>query len=145
VAFRQRYHAGMMSLQLPDRATLGQLLRFGVTGGGITLASVLGYLALATWFDIRPALAFNIVFVVLTGIGFLLHGRISFRGYGSRDQGGARMARYFAINLAGLGLNQAFIWLLVTQMAGPVWWSTIPMIFVTPLATFLAHRRWVYA
>lgn len=134
-----------MNTRRIDRAVLAQLLRYAITGGGITLVSVLSYWVLATWVKIEPAMALNIVFVVFTGIGYLLHGRVSFRGYGGRDKATSRATRYFAVNLFGLGLNQAFIWLLVTYLGGPIWWSTIPMVFVTPIATFLMHRRWVYA
>jgi putative flippase GtrA len=55
------------------------------------------------------------------------------------------MGRFLAVNVIGYLVNQGFIWLLVKQMDGPTWWSTIPMIFVTPLLTFTLHRRFVYA
>jgi hypothetical protein len=32
----------------------------------------------------------------------------------------------------------------VKYLAGPVWWSVIPIVFVTPLVTFSLNRRWVF-
>lgn len=134
----------MMARQI-DRAALAQLLRYAVAGGGITLASAIGYWLLATPMGLDPALALSIVFVIFTGIGFVLHGQVSFRGHGGRDRPSVRTLRYFIVNILGFGLNQAFIWLLVTRMGGETWWPIVPMVMITPFATFLLHRRWVYA
>jgi len=30
-------------------------------------------------------------------------------------------------------------------LGGPPWWAVIPMVFVTPLATFYLNRQWVFA
>ena len=57
----------------------------------------------------------------------------------------ARTARFFVVNTSGFLANQFFIWLLVKQMGGPVWWSVIPIVFVTPLLTFSLNRRWVFS
>jgi hypothetical protein len=31
------------------------------------------------------------------------------------------------------------------HMGGPIWWSVIPIVFVTPMLTFSLNRRWVFA
>jgi hypothetical protein len=29
-------------------------------------------------------------------------------------------------------------------MNGPTWWPLVPAIFVTPLATYMLNRQWVF-
>lgn len=127
------------------RVLLMQLLRYFLTGGSITLGAAAGYWLLATPVGLDPALSLTIVFVIFTGIGYLLHSIVSFSGHGSRNRTALRTMRYLVVNLGGFALNQAFVWGLVTYAGGPTWWPVVPMLFVTPLLTFALHRRWVFA
>jgi putative flippase GtrA len=126
------------------RALLGQLLRFAITGGGITAGAALGYWLLATPFGVDPALALTIVTLVFTVLGYIAHGRVSFRGHGGRDRPHVRGSRYALVALAGFALNQGFVWLLVNRLGGPAWWPIIPFLLVTPFVTFALQRRWVF-
>jgi putative flippase GtrA len=137
--------AVLSSLSEERRRTLGQILRFGVTGGALTVAQAGGYWLLATPLGIDPALSFTLMYVVMTGIGFVVHGAVSFKGHGSRDRPGVRSARFLLVNMVGFALNQGFIWLFVTHMGGPTWWPIVPMVFVSPIVTFVLHRFWTYA
>ena len=135
----------------PDqRAMIVQLIRFGITGGVITLVFSAAYWAVATWFHLDPMLSLTIVFIVFSAISYVAHGAFSFKDHGDRDADGApghhvRLGRFFAVNLLGFALNQLFVWGLVKQLHGPTWWPIIPFVFVTPLVTFALHRRYVYA
>ena len=131
--------------QAATRGTLGQIVRYGITGGLVTIGFSAVYWLLATPVGLDPQVALTIAFLLWSGIGFVLHGRISFRDHGSRDRMGARSVRFLLVNLLGFALNQLFVWVLVKQMGGPTWWPILPFIFVTPLVTFVLHRRWVYA
>lgn len=124
---------------------LGQLVRFGLTGGLLTLLVAGGYWLVATFFHVEPMLSLTLNFVVFTGLGYLLHSRFSFRGHGSRDNAPVRTARFFTVNVIGFLANQFFVWLLVKQLGGPTWWPVLPIVFVTPLLTFALNRRWVFA
>lgn len=124
---------------------VGQLIRFGLTGGLLTLLVAGGYWLVATAFRIEPMLSLTLNFVFFTGLGYVLHSRFSFRGHGSRDNAAARTARFFTVNVIGFLCNQFFVWLLVKQLGGPIWWSVIPIVFATPLLTFALNRRWVFA
>ena len=126
------------------RELLGQLVRFGLTGALLTLLVAGGYWVLATPFGIEPLTAMTIAFLVVTGIGYLLHSNFSFRGHGSRDRPALRTARFFTVNVLGFLANQLFIFVLVKQMGGPTWWPVLPIIFVTPLLTFALNRKWVF-
>ena len=127
------------------RAVLLQLVRYGLAGLAITLAAAGSYWAITDLLHIDPMASYGIVFLVFSGISYFTHGEFSFRGHGGRDRHHIRMGRFFAINVLGFLVNQAFIWLLVKQLGGPTWWPTIPMVFLTPLLTFALHRRFVYA
>jgi putative flippase GtrA len=124
---------------------LGQLVRFGMTGGLLTVLVAGGYWVVATLFRVEPMLSLTLNFVVFTGLGYLLHSRFSFRGHGSRDNAAARTVRFFTVNVIGFLANQFFVWLLVKQLGGPTWWPVLPILFVTPLLTFALNRRWVFA
>jgi putative flippase GtrA len=128
-----------------QRAMLAQLMRYGIAGLVITLGVAASYWAITDLLHIDPMVSFTIVFIVFSVISYVTHGEFSFRGHGARDQHHIRMGRFFAINVLGFLINQGFIWLLVKQLDGPTWWPIIPMIFVTPLLTFILHRRFVYA
>lgn len=125
-------------------ALLGQIVRFGVSGGLLTLLVAGGYWAVATFLAVDPNLSLLIVFLIASGIGYLLHSRFSFRGHGSRDRAHVRTVRFLVTNSLGFLSNQFFVWLLVKQMGGPTWWPVIPIVLVTPFLTFTLNRRWVF-
>lgn len=123
---------------------IGQLVRFGLTGGLLTVLVAGGYWMVADLLHVEPMLSLTLNFIVFTGLGYVLHSRISFRGHGSRDNPPARTARFFTVNVIGFLTNQFFVWLLVKQLGGPTWWPVLPILFVTPFLTFALNRRWVF-
>jgi putative flippase GtrA len=135
----------MLKALEPHREFIGQVVRFGLTGVLLTLLVAGGYWLFATAFGVEPMLAFTLNFLVFTGLGYVLHSRFSFRGHGDRGRTATRAARFFTVNVIGFLTSQFFIWVLVKQMGGPVWWSVIPIVFVTPLVTFSLNRQWVFA
>jgi putative flippase GtrA len=128
-----------------QRAVAGQLLRYGVAGGLITLAVAASYWALAELVGIDPMVSLTIVFLFFSAVSYVTHGAFSFRGHGERDNHHVRGMRFLFVNLIGFALNQLFVWSLVKQLHGPTWWPTVPMVLVTPLVTFALHRRYVYS
>jgi putative flippase GtrA len=124
---------------------IGQMVRFGLTGGLMTLLVAGGYWIAADVFGVEPMLSMTLNYFVFTGLGYFLHSRWSFKGHGSRDRPAMRTARFFTVNTLGFLLNQFFIWLLVKHLGGPVWWSVVPIVLVTPLVTFSLNRRWVFS
>jgi putative flippase GtrA len=134
-----------MRLWRENRELVVQMARFGLTGVLLTLLVAGGYWIAADVFGVEPMLSMTLNYLVFTCLGYVLHSRFSFRGHGGRDDPGARTLRFFVVNTTGFLANQFFIWLLVKQMGGPVWWSVIPIVFATPLLTFALNRRWVFA
>jgi putative flippase GtrA len=140
-------HAGAMQSHdetAERRVLIGQIIRFGLTGGFLTVAVAGAYWAVAEFLNIAPMVSMTLVYLIFTGVGYLLHSRFSFAGHGSRDNAPVRTARFFTVNTLGFLSNQLFVWLLVYQMGGPTWWPVIPIIFVTPLLTFTLNRVWVF-
>jgi putative flippase GtrA len=87
--------------------------------------------------------AVPIGFAVAVSIGFVLHSRWSFRGHGKREDH-AMKVKFLSVQGSGFVLNEGFTWLLTGPMHGPTWWPLIPAIFVTPLATYVMNRLWVF-
>jgi len=137
--------SALHSLDPERRTVVLQLVRYALAGFAITLLVAGSYWAITDLLHVDPMISFTLVFIVFSVISYVTHGEFSFKGHGERDRHHIRLSRFLAVNILGFLINQGFIWLLVKQLAGPTWWSTIPMVFVTPLITFSLHRRFVYA
>jgi putative flippase GtrA len=134
----------MISSLSPERRTvLAQLARFVVSGAFVTALGVGVYALVALVFRWHPQLGNLLAYVVAMATGYLMHSRWSFR-----DHGGERTARtkvrFVLVSLASLALNSLWVWLLYTRLglgrAAPI----VPMLFVTPLVTFVLNRQWVF-
>jgi putative flippase GtrA len=126
-----------------DTETFAQLVRFALVG--LFLAAIYSaiYWYLATYV-VAPVVAVLIAFLVSVSIGFVLHSRWSFRGHGAREDRRMKI-KFLLVQASGLVLNEAFTWVLTGPLVrGPTWWPLIPAIFVTPFATFLFNRQWVF-
>ena len=135
----------MLSRIDPDaRAAAAQLVRYVIIGGLITALGAAIYYGCAEFLGIEPLIANLIAFIVGVIIGYVAHSQVSFRGHGERDDLPRTGGRFIAVNLFGLSLNSFWVWSLVHWAQGPNWWPIVPMVFVTPLATFLMHRHWTF-
>jgi putative flippase GtrA len=121
------------------------MIRFGLTGGLLSLLVAGGYWAVAAVLDVEPMLSLTLNYLAFTPLGYVLHSRFSFKGHGGRDRGAVRKVRFFVINTAGFLLNQFWVWYFVKHLDGPIWWSVVPILFVTPLVTFSVQRQWVFS
>ena len=133
------------SLPPAQREVAVQAARYAIAGGVITVLVAASYWLIAEFLSVDPMISLTLVFVFFTAVSYVLHGAYSFRGHGSRDRHHVRATRFLVINLLGFAINQFFVWLLVKQLGGPTWWPVIPIVFVTPLATFALHRKWAFA
>lgn len=120
------------------------LAMFLVIGMGITIASAASYWLLADRGGLDANLSLLLVFVVFTLIGFVAHGRVTFRGHARHGGDSARLMRYAVVSLSGLVVNELFVFVLVKKAHGAVWWPVVPMILVTPWLLFALNRFWVF-
>jgi putative flippase GtrA len=135
-----------MDLLKRYRALAGQLIRFGLVGGFVTLLYAVVYSSLAKFGIVSPQIANFCGYLVAMATGYVLHSRWSFRGHGRRDNPARTTTRFFLVSLVSYGLNALFVFVLTDSMmlGGPWWWPLIPILFVTPLVTFTLNRQWVF-
>jgi putative flippase GtrA len=126
---------------------LGQLIRFGIAGGISTVIYSAVYLPLA--YFVLPknmaVLAVPPAFLVAVTCGFFLHSFWSFKGHGTRDQSGRQHLKFLIVQGFGLVLNALFTWVITGPLFhGPQWLPLVPIVLITPLATFALNRQWVF-
>ena len=131
--------------ELRRSGVLAQLVRFGIAGGISTVIYAVVYMPLATWvFPNLAVAAVPFAFAVAVTCGFFLHSLWSFKGHGSRDNSGRQHFKFLIVQGFGLLLNALFTWVLADLMHYPDWVPLIPIVTITPLATFALNRQWVF-
>lgn len=128
-----------------DSGVLGQLIRYGITGGGVTLLGGGLYAVIVYTSAIHPQVAMFLAYLVCVAVGYFLHSRWSFRGHGSRDNPAKTTARFFIASLISYGLNVFWTWLCIDVLGLHELSPVVPLIFVTPLLMFGINRQWVFA
>jgi putative flippase GtrA len=122
---------------------IGQLVRYALTGGLASIVNIGVYWILAAR-GMDPNLAWAIGFAAAVVVGYVVHSRWSFRGHGRRDNLARTGGRFVIVSLISFGLNSFWVWLLVRQLALPLW-SPYPLVLiVTPLIIFVLNRKWVF-
>jgi predicted Zn-dependent protease len=58
--------------------------------------------------------------------------------------GAERFSRVLVVQGVGLVLNALFTWVITGPLHGPVWLPLIPIVTITPIATFALNRQWVF-
>jgi putative flippase GtrA len=124
----------------------GQLIRFGVSGLISTLVYSAVYLPLTAYVfpPERAVLAVPPAFLVAVTCGFFLHSAWSFRGHGTRDASGRQHLKFLVVQGFGLVLNALFTWAMTDLLRLPAWTALVPVVTITPLATFFLNRAWVF-
>ena len=132
-----------LPLDASQRAVAAQLMRFVVTGGFVTALGVGVYAIVALLLRWNPQLGNFLAYVVAVASGYVMHSRWSFRGHGGARTHATKF-RFAAVSIISYALNSFWVWLLFTHLdlgrAAPI----APMLFVTPVVTFLLNRQWVF-
>ena len=125
---------------------LGQLIRFGIAGVISTLIYSAVYLPLANYALPRgqAVLAVPPAFLVAVTCGYFLHSAWSFRDHGVREEGAGQKLKFLVVQGFGLVLNAGFTWAITGPLHGATWLPLIPIVTITPLATFALNRQWVF-
>ena len=123
---------------------LGQLVRYALTGGLATIVNIGVYWILAAD-GMDPNLAWTFGFAAAVLVGYVVHSRWSFRGYGRRGNVARTGGRFVVVSLVSFALNQLWVWLLVQHFDLPLWAPYPLVLVVTPLVIFALNRRWVFA
>ncbi len=121
----------------------GQLVRFGIGGLGVTLLSTLVYSVCAGRLHVYPLLANLISYGVGVFTSYAVHSRWSFRA-GGKGEEGTMMLRFLVASGFAFALNNLWVWLLTIQLHLSVYAPVPLMVMVTPLASFVLNRWWVF-
>ena len=134
----------MMKALTADGALRGQLFRYAMSGGALTLFYSAVYWTSAVPIGIAPLLANTLAFLCTVALGFVVHSRWSFRGHGRRDRPVRSRLIFLAVNLAGYALNSFWVWLIVDRLGASPSWPLVPIVFVTPWLSFWLNRRFTF-
>jgi putative flippase GtrA len=143
-----RVPPGLLALSGPFRPLLEspgfvQLVRFGIGGLGVTLLSTLVYSVFAGALRVPPLLANLFSYGVGVIASYAVHSRWSFRAAG-RGEEGAMMLRFLIASGFAFALNNLWVWLLTIELHLSVYAPIPAMMMVTPLASFVLNRWWVF-
>jgi putative flippase GtrA len=121
----------------------GQLVRFGIGGLGVTLFGTLVYSAFAGGLHVHPLLANLFSYCAGVVASYTVHSRWSFRA-GGKGEEGAMMLRFLVASGFAFALNNFWVWLLTLELHLSVYAPVPLMMMVTPLASFVLNRWWVF-
>ena len=132
-----------MTLLRKHSELIGQLVRYGISGGLASFVNIAVYWVLAAR-GMNPNLAWTIGYVMAVAFGYFIHSRWSFRGHGRRDNIARTGGRFAVVSLVSFFLNQFWVWLLVVRLDLPLW-APYPLVLgLTPLVVFALNRKWVF-
>ena len=131
------------SLHPDRRKILGQLARFVVSGAFVTALGVGVYVLVAIVFRWHPQLGNFLAYVVAVTTGYFMHSSWSFRGHGAERTHGTKL-RFVIVSVVSYALNSFWVWLLFTHLQLGREAPIAPMLFITPLVTFVLNRQWVF-
>lgn len=134
----------MISALDPERRRLlGQLARFAVSGAAATALGVGIYAIVALVLRWHPQLGNFLAYAIAVASGYVMHSKWSFKDHGAERTHGTKI-RFVTVSIISYALNSFWVWLLYTHLelgpAAPI----LPMLFVTPLVTFVLNRQWVF-
>ena len=133
-----------LPLNKDQRALVGQVLRYGITGGIVTTFGVAAYLVAVGWGQMAPHVSNIIAYLVSMALGYFMHARFSFRET-SGDASAKQGSKFFVTSGISFAVNSFFVWLFTDVMAWNDQSPVIAMIFITPAICFVIYRKWVFA
>lgn len=122
-----------------------QLFRFALAGAFVTFLSAFIYVVGTNAFGVPPLLANFYAHILSVLVGFRIHCKWTFADQARTVADDLVSVRFLIASISPLLLNSLWAWLLTPAVTGSVWYSVLPMLIVTPLASFLINRRWVFA
>jgi putative flippase GtrA len=130
-------------LPFVTHAAFAQLVRFALGGLACTLFATCVYIAAAVGFGIAALSANTISHGFGIFASYMVHSRWSFAA-GGKGEEAAMIARFVAVSGFAYALNSFWVWVAVHALdLSPL--APVPaMIFITPVASFLLNRYWVF-
>jgi putative flippase GtrA len=126
------------------RMLIGQVMRYGLVGGAVTVLQGAVYWLLSARAGWDPQLGNFAGYLAAVTAGFVAHGSFTFRGHDAQSAAPVRLARFVGVSLISLALNAFWVWLTVTALEAPLWAPLPFMAVVTPGLVFILNRQWVF-
>lgn len=126
------------------QAYFWQIVRYGLAGLVLTAMMSAVYLVIVTFTATLPAVAVTVATALTAVVGYFVHGRFSFRGFGDRGNAGRRFMRFLITTGIGYLLNVAFVIVIIDILHLPAWLPPVAFCTVTPMVAFLLCRSWVF-
>jgi putative flippase GtrA len=127
-----------------QRALVAQILRYGITGGFVTLLGVATYALFVRTLGTPPLGANVAAYLVSMALGYFLHGRFSFRDQGPSGGSVKTGGKFFITSGISFAINSFFVWAFTSVFH----WNTLTpiaaMVFITPAICFVIYRKWVF-
>jgi putative flippase GtrA len=133
----------LSSLPPERRIVVAQLVRFVISGAFVTGLGVAVYALVALVLRWHPQIGNFLAYVVAVATGYFMHSRWSFRDHGAERTHATKM-RFALVSVISYALNSLWVWLLFTQLQLGRTAPILPMLFVTPVVTFVLNRQWVF-
>lgn len=118
-----------------------ELARFGLVGG-FNAATAYGLYVLGLLIGIPYLLAATIAFALSASLGYWMHEHYTFRGGAPTIRG---WASWLAAQGAASGLNLVLLAIAVDGLDANKYLAQLVLLFVSPLATYVVGRRWVFS
>ncbi len=132
--------------QMRASGMLGEVLRFGISGGITTLIYIAVYWPLTHYvFEQRHAVyAVPFAFAVAVTAGFFLHSRWSFKGHATRDPDPLRHVKFVAVQASGVALNGLITWIGTAKLGYSPMVPLLPAVACATVFTFFLNRQLVF-
>ncbi len=118
-----------------------QFFFFGVIGGLATLVNAAIFIVLVDILHFEPLLGNFLAFLLAVMVSYFGHSWWTFK---HKQHSKEKVLKFLLVALIGLGINSTFIWFLMHLLHQSAYIAALPMILITPLATFFINKFWVF-
>ena len=126
-------------------ANWAQLFQFGVVGAVGYVINLAVFALLTVGLNVHHILAAVLAFCVAVSNNFLWNRIWTFRESAAGGHAGFQATRFFAVSLAGLGVNLGVLALLVDVLGAPEIPSQAVAVAVATPVNFIGNKLWTFA
>jgi putative flippase GtrA len=126
-------------MRLP--AVVRELNLFVLVGATATACHYATALAAHQVLGLAPLWATFVGYACSVGVSYLGNAVFTFRRPALH---GPQFARFAAISLAGLAVNQAIVFVAAHVLGWPFWLALVPVVVIVPASTFTLAKLWAF-
>jgi dolichol-phosphate mannosyltransferase len=126
-------------------ANWAQLFQFGVVGASGYVVNLTAFTLLTLLLDVQHISAAVLAFCVAVSNNFVWNRIWTFRESAEGGHTGFQATRFFAVSLAGLGVNLAVLVLLVDALGAPDIPSQALAVAVATPVNFVGNKLWTFS